>query len=284
MHLNSNKSFHIKLIYASYIIAPILFFSSKKTIWNNDSFIISKTKGTLVQIDQQIFSSKNSFSQSIDNYLRIVETNQKNKKLQIKINELNTTILSLKKVIATLGDNKIDSYFLSSIKTDLIVAQVFSNHGALVFSKIRINKGKEHGIKVGLPVITTSGIIGKIISTDNNHSEIKTILDNNFTIDAIIERTRIPGLVRGNRHNSYRFQVEKKIDIKVGDRIVTSGLIGSFPKNLPIGIVSKIIINHNNLLQSIYIEPSVDIKTAEQVLVVKRNLEHISTLLKLSKN
>jgi rod shape-determining protein MreC len=284
MYSNSKNSFLLKLIYASYIVVPILFLSIKKETWSNNNFIISNIKNTLVQIDQQLFIAKSILTQNINNYFSLVNTNKYNINLKEKIIKLKANINTLEKTITILSDNKINTQLDNLTDSNLVIAQVFSNQGLLEFSSLRINKGKKHGIKRGYPVITPDGVVGKISDTSDSYSEVRTILDNNFTVDSIVERTRFPGMVKGNKNNSYEFQIEKKADIRVGDRIVTSGLIASFPKHLAVGTVSKIIIDQRDLVQSVYLDPAVKIKTTKQVFVVKKNLEHISNLQKLSSN
>ena len=123
---------------------------------------------------------------------------------------------------------------------------------------MRINRGSLSDIKPGMPVLASAGIIGRIIRTGINFSEVQLTNDANFSVDIVIERTRVRGVVTGTIDNKLRLELKRKMDVKIGDTVITSGIVGGFPKGLPVGRVAKIAYETDQLSQVVVIEPWAD--------------------------
>jgi rod shape-determining protein MreC len=126
-------------------------------------------------------------------------------------------------------------------------------------------------VQRGMPVITPEGVVGRINRSSGKTSDIMLSVDPRSAIDVVLPRTGGRGILKGKPgENGYRCAVEYLLQgeqAKEGDQVVTSGL-GGFPRDLPVGKVSKAIKNATGLTQEIEVTPDVDFARLSEVLVV----------------
>ncbi|MFQ5736921.1 MAG: rod shape-determining protein MreC [Thermodesulfobacteriota bacterium] len=134
---------------------------------------------------------------------------------------------------------------------------------------IIIDKGAAEGMKRDYPVITPTGVVGRIIETNRHTSKVLLNTDLRSNIGVMMQRTRVKGVVEGNGTDGLILKYIRQIDdIRLGDRIITAGLGGVFPKGLVIGEVTRIEKSKDNFFKFIEARPAIDIHTIEEVLVV----------------
>lgn len=150
-----------------------------------------------------------------------------------------------------------------------IVARVIAKDVSTEFRSIRINRGEAEGIRKKMAVLTDEGIVGHVLRTTRHTSDIVTILDLLSAVDAIVERSRVRGVVEGLTDEVCRLKYTTRTDdVQVGDTLVSSGLGGIFPKGLMIGKVSKTLKKPYGISQEIEVQPHIDFSRLEEVLVV----------------
>jgi rod shape-determining protein MreC len=133
-----------------------------------------------------------------------------------------------------------------------------------------INQGKAQGVKEGLPVLAPQGIVGRIVGLYPEYSKVMLIVDRKSSADAMVQRTRIRGMLNGKGGNRCSLEfVPKNADVQVGDLVLASGLVGLYPKGLVFGKVTAANKKNPGVFQEIEVSPNVDLSTLEEVLVVK---------------
>jgi len=145
-----------------------------------------------------------------------------------------------------------------------------------------INQGSQSGVETGMAVVRPEGVVGRILTTSNHFALVQLILDSNSDIPAILERTRAEGIVSGKITNRCRIKYLNRLaDVVVGDRVLSSGLGGIYPKGLIIGAVHSVHKKKYGLFQEVIITPAVDFAKTEEVFVVKnRRLSEYGELMK----
>jgi rod shape-determining protein MreC len=137
------------------------------------------------------------------------------------------------------------------------------------FRTVTINKGTQHGIDKGFAVIAGAGVVGQIVTTSPHAARVLLLDDHSSGVDALVLRSRARGIVEGGSDAGCRLKyVKRPEDLRVGDRVVTSGLDGIFPKGLPIGEIVRLGDEQHGLYQTAEIRPLVDFSKLEEVLVV----------------
>lgn len=160
--------------------------------------------------------------------------------------------------------------FTASAPATYVAAQVIARDASPWFKTIVIDKGGDDGLVKGSPVLVSEGIVGQIIQVAKDFSRVLLITDRNSAVDALVQDTRVWGMVKGNNKDTCSFEYTlRKDEVKPGEMIVSSGLDQVFPKGLRIGKILDVKKIHSQLFQDITIETSVDFDKLEEVLVYK---------------
>jgi rod shape-determining protein MreC len=170
-----------------------------------------------------------------------------------------------------LSNNRLRSLldFQKTITDKVIAAEVIGKDSSPWFNTIMIDKGKDDGVKKGAAVVIPEGIVGQVAEVSTNYSKVLLIIDHNSAVDALVQRTRARGIIKGTSSDRCLFKyVLRKKGVAVGDTVVSSGLDGVFLKGLPVGRVSGVIRPNSGIFQEVSVTPHVDFEKLEEVLVV----------------
>jgi rod shape-determining protein MreC len=133
---------------------------------------------------------------------------------------------------------------------------------------IKLNKGEKDGITEDMPVISPTGIVGRIIATTSGSSTALLITDPRSNIDVIVQRTRVRGVAEGNGKNALTLKYIRDLDdVQHGDSIITAGFAGIFPAGLLVGEVTRTEKSGDNFFKRIEIKPNAALKKLEEVLI-----------------
>lgn len=117
------------------------------------------------------------------------------------------------------------------------------------------------------PVVTDRGLVGRIVVPAGRYAKVLLLTDPSLAVSAMIERTRQRGVVRGRGDALTLNYIPLKADIHLGDRVVTAGIDGIFPRGVPIGRVSEVAPGQGLFLR-ISVQPSIDFSALDQVYVL----------------
>jgi rod shape-determining protein MreC len=133
-----------------------------------------------------------------------------------------------------------------------------------------VDMGTSEGVTVGLPVLSKGGIVGRIVETYSHYAKVMLIVDRNSGADAMVQRTRVRGILQGKGGNRCSLEyVPKNADVEVGDLILASGLGGIYPAGQTFGRVTRVDKNTSGPFQEILVTPGGDLSALEEVLIVK---------------
>jgi len=151
----------------------------------------------------------------------------------------------------------------------MVAAQVIGRDTGNWYRTIILNKGTSDGLQPDSGVITPAGVVGRIVKTTAATSVVLLVTYPNNAIAGLIQRTRDEGIVEGTLGGHARLKyIPLLSNARAGDRIVTSGLVGGFPRGLAIGTITKIDKEEGALFQSAELAPEVDVDRVEEVLVI----------------
>jgi rod shape-determining protein MreC len=156
---------------------------------------------------------------------------------------------------------------------ETIAARIISIDASPYFRVARVELDRGEGVvKRGMPVLTPDGVIGRIGHVAGETSDILLLVDPRSAIDVVIPRTGGRGILRGKSgENGYRCSIEyltRGNAAQVGDKVVTSGLGGAFPRDLAVGKVTAVLPGAVGLFQEVEVTPDVDFARLSEVLVV----------------
>jgi len=166
---------------------------------------------------------------------------------------------------------------------DLVTAAVVGRDPGNWTSTIIINRGSIDGIAKDMPVVTPQGLVGSVVSVYNNAAKVHLLLDPRSAVGALVQRpeSRVAAIVEGNSGTPLTprmVNIARDADVIKGDKLITSGFGGIYPKGLLIGEVVDIVNEEGGLLKYAVLNPAVDFDRLEEVSVIVRSREPIPTL------
>lgn len=166
---------------------------------------------------------------------------------------------------------------------DLVTAAVVGRDPGTWTSTIIINRGTADGITKDMPVVTSQGLVGSVVSVYGNVAKVQLVLDPRSAVGALVQRpeSRVAAIVEGNSATPLTpkmVNIARDADVIKGDKLITSGFGGIYPKGLLIGEVLDIINEEGGLLKYAVLSPAVDFDRLEEVSVIVRSREPIPTL------
>lgn len=155
-----------------------------------------------------------------------------------------------------------------------LVATVIEHDQGNYFSAFTINKGSNDGIEDYMAVTTEGALIGYTYNVTATKSSVRTIIDSQASIAALISSTRDQGTVRGTlgvdgTAMCRMYYLPDDHLPRPGDTVVTSGVGMSFPKGIPIGTVRESTRGMESNKSYIVVEPTADFEHIEYVLVLR---------------
>ncbi|MEO0071944.1 MAG: rod shape-determining protein MreC [candidate division WOR-3 bacterium] len=199
---------------------------------------------------------------------KIKVKNQELEKLNLLVSELTLENARLREELSALKQESI-----TNLSKNLVVAQVIGRDQETMVRYLVINKGSTHRIKKDLPVITPLGIVGKVLDCNPFNAIVETALSPQLKISAINLRSKVVGVIEYDHRHLLRFKYAfAESDIVVGDTIVTSGLGGTFPRGLKIGVVRNIKPDPTKFFQYVEVTPTNNFTTLDNVLVLLEEL------------
>lgn len=269
------KNIYIKKIYKCGIVLIIFLILALNSHQIKDYTVIPMQNGINI-IGCWLFQKEDYYSK-----LRKFRTENENLQKQIStLSMINESLLMNQYELNRLEKlNEIDKEYLEYDKVGAEVIGVDDNfYTNFLYSAFTINKGSDDGIKEGMNVLAEGGLVGIVSEVKQNSSVVRSIIDNNNNVSAMISSTSSKSnncIVSGNiklmsKGNVLSFFMisENYKNVKIGDKIVTSDISDKYLKGLLIGYISDISFN-NYLPITGQIQPSVDFKHINEVLVIK---------------
>jgi rod shape-determining protein MreC len=164
--------------------------------------------------------------------------------------------------------------FREKSQLKLTAAEIIGQNPHDIVNGLLLNAGTERGIRKSAAVLTADGLVGKIITSDNNFSVCQILFDPNSRVSAKVQRNREFGIISWDGGNQLKLlYVAKTIKVYIGDVIVTSGMSQIFPENIKIGVVVDVSMENKGMFQDILVQPSVNFNRLEEVQIQVEDIE-----------
>ncbi len=142
------------------------------------------------------------------------------------------------------------------------------------FNIFDIDMGISDGIEVDMPVMTGDGLVGRVLHTGAHYSRVLAIIDSSSGVSSIVERTRDLGIISGSNTAGdddpllTMDNLPLDADLMPGDKVITSGLSGIFPKSIAIGEVVEVSQSNDGMRNKAVVKPYVDFAHLEEVMII----------------
>ena len=153
------------------------------------------------------------------------------------------------------------------LRDDVAIAEVLAVSAAPL--EIVIDKGQVSGVALGQAVVDSTGLLGQIVETSAFTSRVLLITDRSHAVPVRVLRNDVRAIAAGTGVDRLTLKdVALTLDIREGDRLVSSGLAGRFPNGYPVGTVESVLRDQTESSANIVVLPSAALDRARQVLVV----------------
>lgn len=274
------KNKNIKIIISIIIIVILLLKITSRILDDKKelNFFEKTIKDSIVFVEKIFYSPISYIKDKIeisketkDLYKKYTKLKEKEEKTEIyysQIKELQKELAQLKSLLdlnATLSEY---SY---------VNATVITRNVMYWYNTLTIDKGSKNGIKEDDAVITSNGLIGKIIKVSNFSSTVKLLttenIKNKISIKVNSNETELYGLLYSydSNNNIYKIEgIEDASSISEGDYVTTTGLTNYFPSGILIGHVSRVVKDEFDLNSVVEVTPSVNFDNISFVTVLNR--------------
>ncbi len=217
-----------------------------------------------------------------DSALSILPTQEKSSdEYEAEIQKLQAELKRMRTILVDYYDVKREnaqylkfySFKKQNKSLDFKMAQVLARDPNDLFYGFTLDKGRSDGISVNDPVITENGLIGRVASLKNHSCKVKTILSPEYKIGVADKVTGDSGVITGRKsladnNQTAMMYVSSQNKLQPDDIVVTTGLGGICPRDLPVGLVREIKNDDYDSSFFAVIEPFDDIKSVTDVFVV----------------
>lgn len=156
-----------------------------------------------------------------------------------------------------------------SYQTTTVLARSIGVDPTNLLYFVYVNVGARDGIAENMPVITDRGLVGRVTAVGPNLAQVLMLIDPASAVNALIQNSRVTGLVRGNIDGTLIMErIPQDAKVNPGDIVLTSGLGGNFPDKLVIGQVTEVVNRDQDMFQTARIRPTVDFGKLETMLII----------------
>lgn len=155
----------------------------------------------------------------------------------------------------------------------LLVAKVVDYNPNLFKQTVKVNKGLNEGVQLGLPVMDANGMMGQIIACALGESHVLLITDSDMQVPIRVQRTGARAILQGTGiDNELRVKFLPLVaNIQTGDLIETSGIDGRFPAGLPVAQVISAENPAGAIFWNVVAQPIAQLNTSREVLIVNNS-------------
>jgi rod shape-determining protein MreC len=263
------------IIFIGVILAAaliILSFNFKRE--SSTGFIRKTVLESAAPLQNALNASFKSVSDAWYRYIALVGLEQKNKDLNRQVSDLQSKLIQYQEGYLEAQRLRNLLALTNDYSFDFVAARVIGREQVALSKTIMINRGTAHGLAVGMPVMGSPGLIGRITAVSWHAAKVLLIIDESSNIDAVIQRSRTQGIIRGAGSRGCVLKyISKTQDVKEGDTVISSGIGGVFPKGLMIGTVSEVNKQDAGLFLIIRVIPFIDFTKLEEVMVLASDIK-----------
>ncbi|MFJ7665815.1 rod shape-determining protein MreC [Lysinibacillus sp. NPDC097195] len=270
-----NKKVILLLVGMVFLVALISFSLRDRTNATLPEQIIKDTVGVAQSI---VAKPANYITGIFNNIDSLLNTYEENKRLKARLEDF-AAVQAEALVLKSENEKLLELSNSASLKAfDPIQATVIARNPDQWEEKIILNKGSSHGVEKNMAVMTAKGLVGKITLVTPFTSEVELLYTNNpnYRVSAmVLGEKEAYGLIEGfdkERNELIMKRIDSSLNVKEGEKVVSSGLGGIFPKGVPIGEITEVSTDDFGLTKMAYVKPSADFSILENVVIAKRSI------------
>lgn len=238
------------------------------TVGGRFGFFHKETLEFLGPIQSVLTMAATSVNGVKEKYIDLVNLKQENLQLRAMLDDYQQELDQYREGYTRFLHFERELEFKQQDKFPSITARVVGRDVDRWFYNIIVDRGENDGVIEGMVARTSFGVVGQVIHVSKNYSKILLANAPSSAIDAMIQKTRVRGILKGAGKDGYILHyVLKNEQVAKGDLIVTAGIGGMFSSGIPIGTVSSVGKARRGMFQEIKVEPVIDFQKLEFLFI-----------------
>ena len=261
-------------LFMAVIVAHIVLISAQVNTQRGIPVLESVVFGTFAEVQRAATSVVSGAQDTWQNYFALQQIRRESESLRQEVAQLRI-MLQQERALAQQSRTLQQVLELKdAVELRTTAAAVIGSAPDPQFRTITIGKGTQDGLQRDMAVVAPAGVVGRILMPSARASKVQLLIDRNAGAGVMIERSRAMGVISGSGMDELSLQagligldyVPSSADVKVGDRVVTSGVDGIYPKGFVVGEIQSVEREAGEY--RIKVRPAVDFAALETVLVV----------------
>jgi rod shape-determining protein MreC len=265
---------HSGLLLAALVISHLVIVSHQVDAGGGTSLLERTALSAIEPVQDGVASAIRLVEAGWSGYVGLRGVRDENERLRERTQELELELERSRK----LADESTRLRELLELRAVLpfetLPAEVVSRDGTPWFRSVSIDKGADAGVRLQSPVISSTGVVGRVVKLGPQAARVQLLLDRDAGVGVLVERTRVTGVCAGQvgfedqgTTDLVMRYVPALADVAVGDRVLTSGLDRVYPKGLVVGRVRSVGAP-SGLFREVVVTPTSRFDQLEQVLVL----------------
>lgn len=186
------------------------------------------------------------------------------RQLRAELGELHETALENDRLAQLLN-------LRGRLGSEAIAVKVIAKDSTNWFRSILIDRGTNAGVQRHMAVVSAEGLVGRVVEVTALAARVQLITDPESAVGCLLLRSRVTGVAAGTQGGAVQVKyLPQMADVAIGDRVITSGMGGVFPKGIPLGKVVRLSRPAGALFQDTEVQPLVDFSRLEEAVVLKQ--------------
>ena len=200
----------------------------------------------------------------------VASLRERNAQLEAEVTNLQKQVIELQQQLQEAEIMySLFEYQKKTLENTYLPARVLGRDPSPYIQYIFIDQGSDAGIRHGMPVVTQQGLVGRIDAVTAQAARVQLITDPTSVVNVQLESVKAEAQMVGSLTGDISLQmVAQDVPLQPGELVLTSGLGGGFPSNILVGQVTTVRKLETDLFQSATIQPTVDFRNLQAVLVI----------------
>ena len=262
-------------LFMAVVVGHIVLISAQVTTQRGVPVLEEVTFGTFAEVQRAVTSAVAGVQEGWENYFALQQIRHNNEALRQELAQLRIA-LEQERALAQQSRTLQELLELrNATGLETTAAAVIGSGPDAFFRTITIDKGTRDGLRRDMAVIAPAGVVGRVVMPSARASKVQLLIDRDAGAGVMIERSRAMGVISGSgAMDELSFQaglvdldyVPNTADVAVGDRVVTAGVDGIYPKGFTVGEIESVEREAGEF--RIKVRPAVNFASLETVLVV----------------
>lgn len=256
------------VLFVSAVVLHVVIISTQVSAPSGRPLLSAAIFGVVGEVQRLSMAAVNGVGDAWGGYVALQEVQEENARLLQQLQTLQVRLQEQRAMAERAESLRQILELRERAGLDTVAAEVIAGPASPDFRTVTIDRGAREGLTADMSVISPAGVVGRVVQPSARVALVQLIVDRNAAVGALIERSRVQGVVMGVGGGTLQMEyVADTADVQTGDLVVTSGIDGIHPKGFVIGTVEA-VDRATSAFHAIIVRPAVDFSRLEEVLVV----------------